>query len=186
MKIILASNSPRRKEFLRKNGFEFEVQSSTFEEKNFTNDPIELTTFFAFNKAKNVFDGIKDKTDVLVIGADTVVCFNGQLLGKPKDKTDAKKMLRALSGKTHEVISAFAIVKKDLTIVDYDVTKVTFFELNDKLIIEYVNSNLPLDKAGSYGIQDGFPLVEKISGSFDNVVGLPTEKLFPTLQKLIN
>lgn len=186
MKLILASNSPRRKEFLTKYGFEFEVISSPYQERNFTDDPYILTKEFALGKAQSVFDKLDNKDDYLVLGADTVVYFDGKILGKPKDKLDAKKMLTNLSGKSHLVISGFAIVSKNSTVVDADLSYVTFNNLNSQLIDDYVNSGLPLDKAGSYGIQDGFNIVKQVDGSYDNVVGLPTEKILPILKDFLS
>ncbi len=185
MKLVLASNSPRRKEFLRNNGFEFEVISSPYSEINFTTDPFELTKAFAFGKAMSVYDSLENKDECVVLGADTVVYFDGKILGKPKDKTDAIETLKKLSNKTHLVISGYAVITSTQTIIDTDVSKVVFNKLDDNLIYEYVNSLLPLDKAGSYGIQDGYNLVKQVIGSYDNVVGLPTEKVIPLLKTLI-
>lgn len=185
MKLILASNSPRRKEFLANSGFTFTAISSPFDEVNFTDNPFDLTKNFALGKAKSVFDNLSDKTDAVVLGADTVVCFDGKILGKPKDSEDAIKTLKALSNKTHLVISGYAIVCKNETIVDTDVSQVIFNELSDELIERYVASGLPLDKAGSYGVQDGYNLVKEIKGSYNNVVGLPTEKVIPLLHKIL-
>ena len=185
MELILASNSPRRKELLTKGGYVFSIIKSDFEELLLTNDPITTAVSFAKGKANDVYLHLEDKIDKIVLGADTVVCLDGEILGKPKDKTDAIRMLSMLSGKTHKVVTGFCVILNDKIVTDYDVTDVTFNKLTKEKINEYISSGLYVGKAGSYGIQDGFNLVEKISGSLNNVIGLPTEKVFSLLDKLI-
>ncbi len=185
MELILASNSPRRKELLSQGGYTFSVIKSDFEELLLTNDPITTAVSFAEGKAKDIYLKLEDKKDKIVFGADTVVFLNGKILGKPKSKSDAKRMLDELSGNTHKVITGFCLITNTNVICDYDVTDVTFNKLSEKQINEYILSGLYVGKAGSYGIQDGFNLVEKISGSLNNVIGLPTEKVFPLINKLI-
>ncbi len=184
MKLILASNSPRRKEILTKYGYEFSVIPSTFDEIGEKETPKKTVEFYALSKAQDVFDKLRDQRAV-VLGADTVVCLEGEILGKPKNKTDAINMLKKLSGKTHQVITAYAIIKKDQKMVNSVTTSVTFNQLTDNLITEYVNTGLPLDKAGSYGIQDGFNLVKEYRGSLNNVIGLPIEDIKPYLDKFL-
>ena len=174
MELILASNSPRRKELLEKYGFKFKIVPSNFNEDELKSSHVETVKSYAFNKALDVFNRLK-QDDVVVLGADTIVYLDGKILGKPKNVNQAISMLSSLSGKTHEVITAYSLIRKDKILTDYVTSKVTFNVLDKNLILEYVNTGSPLDKAGAYGIQDGFDLVKEIEGSFNNVVGLPIE-----------
>ena len=182
MKLILASNSPRRKEILEKGGFAFEIINSDYEEKVSSSNPVFTAETFALGKAKSVFDKLPNKEDLVVLGADTVV-YNGLILGKGKSDNDAKAMLKTLSNKTHQVITGYAIVYNGGEIVSHVKTDVTFNDLSDQLIDEYVGSGLYKGKAGCYGIQDGYPLVKSYDGSLSNVIGLPEEAVFPLLKK---
>lgn len=173
MNIILASNSPRRKELLKSIGVNFTVIPSNYEEPKITLPPEEYAVFLAFNKANSVFS----THGGIVLGADTIVVYNDMILGKPKDEFDAVNTLKLLSGKTHKVITGYAIISNNKIIKDYCVTKVTFNELSNQTINAYVKTKSPLDKAGAYGIQDGFDLVKEINGDYDNVVGLPTKDI---------
>ena len=184
MKLILASKSPRRKDILENHGYHFTVQTVEFKEINKDLAPAEIAVHNAYGKAKATFDSLKDKNAV-VLGADTIVCLDGKILGKPKDENDAKLMLRSLSGRSHVVTTGYAIIAKCFEIKEYDQSLVTFNTLSNELIDEYIASGLPLDKAGSYGIQDGYPLVKEYSGSFNNIVGLPIEDIKPTLDELL-
>ena len=184
MKLILASNSPRRREILTSGGFTFEIITSDYEETAFSVSPVLTAETFALGKAKSVFDSLPNKQDFIVLGADTVV-FNGLILGKGKDEQDARAMLKSLSGKTHEVITGYAILYGDKQIVGHEKTAVTFDQLSDELIDEYIASGLYKGKAGCYGIQDGYPLVKRYDGSLSNVIGLPEEKVFPILKELL-
>ena len=184
MKLILASNSPRRKEILTNGGYQFEIITSDYEETCFCQDPVLTAQTFALGKAKSVFDNLENKDDCVVLGADTVV-FNGTILGKGKNDEDAKSMLKTLSGKTHTVITGYAIVSAKKEIVSCTKTDVTFNNLTDEQINEYVASGLYKGKAGCYGIQDPFPLVSHYNGSLSNVIGLPKEDIFPLLDKLL-
>ena len=171
MNIILASNSPRRKELLEKAGYIFTISPSLSEENaDKTLPPDKYTEALAYDKAFSVF---AKNTDAIVIGADTVVYFNGEYLGKAKTKLDAKKILINLSNNTHTVTTGYAIISKDKVIKGSVTTTVTFNNLTIKEIDRYLDSNLWFGKAGAYGIQDGFNLVKKIDGDYDNVVGLP-------------
>jgi septum formation protein len=184
MKLILASNSPRRRDILTNGGFSFEVICSDYEENSFSSDPVLTAQTFAYGKAKSVFDSLENKSDYLVLGADTVV-YNGSILGKGKDAQDAKNMLKTLSNKTHTVITGYALISTRKEIVSSVKTQVTFNDLTDKLIDEYVSSGLYKGKAGCYGIQDPFPLVAHYNGSLSNVIGLPEEEIFPQLKELL-
>ena len=184
MNLILASNSPRRKEILEKFGFTFTVIKSDYEEKENISDPQLLVKTFAFNKAKSVFDSLEEKDEAVVLGADTVVVFDGKILGKPKDKKDAENMLKSLSGKTHSVFTGYAVIEKEKTFSGVCETKVTFNDLSDSFIRDYVATGSPMDKAGAYGIQDG-SLVKDYVGSYYNVIGLPIEDISPILKELL-
>ncbi len=181
MNVILASNSPRRKKLLEDANVCFEVIPSAIEEKveNY-NSVYQLAEILATNKATEVFS----KHGGIVIGADTIVSYNGKIFNKPINKQDAIDTLKLLSGKTHEVITGYAIISSEVKIISHEITKVTFNDLSDETILNYVNTGSPLDKAGSYGIQDGFNLVKNIDGSYNNVVGLPVEKIVEILRKI--
>lgn len=181
MELILASNSPRRKEILTNANVKFKVIKPVNEEiPPAINNVYLYAEILAKQKAIEVFN----KTPTIVLGADTVVCFNGKIIGKPKDKTDAINTLKMLSNNTHEVITGYAIITNNGQYIGHDITEVTFNELSDNLINSYVESGSPLDKAGSYGIQDGYNLVKEIKGSYYNVMGLPIEKILKVLNNL--
>lgn len=170
MKVLLASASPRRRQLLAQITA-FEVEPSSFEERAAGLSARETALSFARGKARDVF---LKHPDCLVLGADTVVCLNGEIFGKPKDAADAKRMLRLLSGKTHSVFTGVCLMRSGAAAEGVDETRVTFLPLSEEEIDAYVASGLPFGKAGAYGIQDG-GLVEKIEGSYSNVVGLPLE-----------
>lgn len=183
-KIVLASSSPRRKDILNKLDLEFEIIPSSYEEVleslDFTYEKIEE---LAYNKAKCVVEEVKESS--LVIGADTVVVLDGQILGKPKDQVDAVDMLQKLSGKTHFVVTSICIIDSENLAQKLTSTTsyVEFEALSSDMINEYVQNYKPLDKAGSYGIQElpeGF--VKGIKGSFENIIGLCSQSLINTLQ----
>ena len=184
-KLILASNSPRRSELLNRANLPFEKVVSDYEEIATINDPISTAKGFAFGKAKSVFSALKNSEEYIVLGADTIVVLDDQILGKPTDFAHAKSMLKSLSNRWHYVITAYAILGQDIEIVDCEKTKVLFNDLSDCVIDEYIEKGLPFGKAGAYGIQDGYPLVKEYDGSYDNVVGLPTEKIVPIIKNLI-
>lgn len=184
-KIILASASPRRKKLLEKAGLKFEVAESGIEEKlkeKLTAD--ELTKRLSLEKAKTVAPKFKNS---LIIAADSVVVINGKILGKPKDEKDAVGILERLNGKKHYSVTSFTIydtgTKKSIT---KSVRTVIYFnKVSKQDIIDYVFSKNTLDKAGAYGIQE-LPkkFIKKITGDFDNVVGLPTQSVLKELKKL--
>ncbi|MEG0329834.1 MAG: Maf family protein [Longicatena sp.] len=182
--IILASKSPRRKELLEDSGLSFRVQCEKTEEILDTTLSLEeAIKKIAYKKAKAVF--IKH-ANAIVIGADTMVCLGSEVIGKPKDKEDACRILHLLSGKTHKVISGVAILSKETEIIFSQVTSVTFYELSEHLIQSYVHTLEPYDKAGAYGIQGkGKLFVKEIQGDYNNVVGLPIAKVYRELLKLI-
>ena len=170
--LILASASPRRKELLEGAGYRFEVIPSTCEEivpENLA--PKDIVEGLAYQKALDVY---ALHPEAVVLGADTVVCFDGEVLGKPKDKEDAARMLRLLSGQTHEVRTGFALLAPGIEFVSSEAAMVTFFTLSDEEIERYIATGEPMDKAGAYGIQGkGAVLVRSVLGDYFNVVGLP-------------
>lgn len=181
-KIILASASPRRKELLKLLDIDFDIIVSNCEEV--FDD--ELSVYenlknIAYLKAYDVF---KDNNDKLVIGADTVVYSDDRVLLKPKDKDDAREMIKFLSGKTHCVISGISVITKEKSISTAVETKVTFKELDDKEIEEYINTNEPYDKAGGYAVQGiAGKFISKIEGDYFNVVGLSISTLYDMLKE---
>ena len=151
MRFILASKSPRRKEILSDLGLKFEVITADTDESCDIKDPCALVRELALRKGRAVADGIDG--DTLIIASDTVVACNGEILGKPKDKADARRMLDMLSGSRHDVISGIAIITKDKEAVASEVTHVIFDKLSESDKELYVNSDEPYDKAGAYAIQ---------------------------------
>ncbi len=185
MELILASASPRRKEILTEYGYKFKVITSNYEEKSNQKNPKKLAVTYAESKAQDVFNSLEEKEDKIVLGADTVVFYKGEILGKPKNEEDAFITLKKLSNKTHKVITGYAIVGNDFIKKGYVVSKVRFNELSNEQIKEYIKTKSPLDKAGAYGIQDDFPLVKKYKGSLKNIIGLPIEKISKKIDKII-
>ncbi|MFY9179231.1 MAG: Maf family protein [Venatoribacter sp.] len=172
MKLVLASSSPRRQELLNQIGVEFSVQVQAVDEAPLPNElPQDYVARLALNKAQAV---AVHNPGLIVLGADTTVVLDGHIITKPCDKQDAKAILARLSGRTHEVLTAVALVSDTRFDVEVVSTEVTFQVLTDELIQCYVNTNEPMDKAGAYGIQGfGAVLVAKLVGSYSNVVGLP-------------
>ena len=184
-KIILASGSPRRQQFFKDLNLDFEIRLKDIEEIYPDNlQGVAITNYLAQLKA-NAFDGEIAENEILVT-SDTIVWLNRKALGKPKDYDDAFLILKSLSNETHEVITSvcFKTINKVETI--FDVTKVTFNQLTDEVIHYYLENYKPFDKAGAYGIQDWIGLIgiTRIDGSYTNVVGLPTEKVYQYLSKL--
>lgn len=180
MKIILGSGSPRRKEILSKLGIEFEVRVSKAEEYSEKKDPVEYARELSLKKAKD----IKIIDNEMLITADTIVAFNNEILGKPKNEKDAFNMLKKLSGEKHLVITGITFRTLSEINTIHDVTEVYFHDLPDEIIRYYIDKYNPLDKAGSYGIQDfGGSFIEKINGDYYNVMGLPLNKVFLYLYK---
>ena len=184
-KLILASSSPRRKELLSYTQLPFEIVVSHVEEHfNERSTPEEIVQVLALQKAEAVAN-ILDQ-DVVVLGADTIVTIDNQILGKPKDETEARRMLKQLSGREHIVYTGVAIVSADESTTFYEETKVEFWELSDEEINNYIKSGEPFDKAGAYGIQQlGSILVKRIDGDYFNVVGLPIAKTVRELKKFL-
>ncbi len=187
-KIILASNSPRRKKILTDLGLDFEVIPSNYEEKLETDTfSYDLIEDLATQKACDVVRRVGH--DEIVLGADTVVVLHNKILGKPKDKEDAFRMLRELSGQTHMVVTALCGIntKINRAVLLSTTSYVRFKELSVELINYYIDEFNPLDKAGSYGIQelpDG--ILDKYEGSFENIIGLAPEAVIAVLEQLGN
>lgn len=181
MKFLLASNSPRRRELLSGLVPAFEVVPSRFEEIAKEGERGEERCLrFAEGKAREVFARFPDAA---VLGADTVVVFGGEILGKPKDEADAFEMLRFLSGKTHSVYTGVCLVTPEGERSGVEETCVTFRPLSDEEILSYIKTGSPFDKAGAYGIQDsGFAAAFR--GSYSNVVGLPLERVREYVKEL--
>lgn len=184
--IILASKSPRRQELLQMMGIDFKVVLRDVDEsypEGLT--PTQIALHIAEKKAKAFDEVIQDE---IVITADTIVCLEGKILGKPENEAHAFEILSDLSGKRHEVITAVCLLKNHQLISFYDISEVFFKELNEEQIQYYISNYAPMDKAGAYGIQEwiGLVAVEKINGSYSNIVGLPTQRLYEELQKLID
>ncbi|MFT7351616.1 MAG: septum formation protein [Flavobacterium sp.] len=178
-KIILASGSPRRQQFLKDLGVTFEIRLREIEEI-FPNNlkAQEITDYLSKLKAQAFTKEIKD--DELIITSDTIVWLDNIAIGKPKDADDAFNILKKLSGKTHEVITSVCFTTSKKSDIINEITKVTFSDLSDDAIWHYINNCKPFDKAGAYGIQEWIGLIgiSKIEGSYTNVVGLPTEKVY--------
>lgn len=180
--IVLASQSPRRIQFLKDLGLQFTVQPTQVDESfDHQLQGSEITDFLCQLKA-NAFRFESD--DQLVITCDTIVWNNNKALNKPSDFNEAFDMIASLKNKTHQVISSICIKTKDKTNVLNDTTTVTFSNLTDEEITYYINTFQPYDKAGAYGIQEWIGLIgiEKIEGSYTNVVGMPMEKLYHALK----
>ena len=199
-RIILASASPRRKELLEQIGIEFEICPAKGEELITKTAPYEVVMELSKQKAEEIASmvlsfneshkEITTPTDVLVIGADTVVAHEGKILGKPKDEEDAKRMLRSLSGNTHSVFTGvtFVLIDKEGRggeVVFYEKTDVTMHTMSELEIERYVATGEPMDKAGAYGIQGKCAIyIEKIVGDYNNVVGLPISRVYQELKKI--
>jgi septum formation protein len=183
-KVILASKSPRRQELLRLMDIDFRIVLKEVDESYPTGlSPEEVAVYIATKKAE-AFD--EDITDEVVLTADTIVVIDGQILGKPETPEHAVEMLKMLSGRVHRVITGVCLLYNGQYNKFYDVSEVFFRKLMDEEISSYVEKYSPLDKAGSYGIQERIGLIgiECINGSYTNVVGLPTEKVYQQLKKL--
>ena len=188
--IVLASGSPRRKELLAKTGLKFSVVVSGGEEKAETSDPAETVEKLSLDKASAVADLLQaEKEPQLIIGADTVVACDGEILGKPSDREDAFRMLWKLQGQTHQVYTGVTLLlKKKHTWQAHtfsEKTDVQFYPVSREELLEYIKTGEPMDKAGSYGIQGKFGIyVKGICGDYNNVVGLPVGRLVYELKKM--
>lgn len=192
-KIILGSASPRRRELLSQIGLEFEVVISHKEECYESTVPEEIVKELALMKAENAASELEDRgglNDTVVIGADTIVVLDHQILGKPKNEKDAYQMLSDLQGRAHQVYTGAAILdfghdgKRDVCVHAVE-TKVYVHEMDRQEILSYINTGEPMDKAGAYGIQGKFAAyIDKIEGDYYNVVGLPVSYVYQQLKKI--
>ena len=182
--VILASGSPRRQQFFKDLEIDFSIQLKEIEEIYPENLKGVAITDYLSNLKSDAFSTLNDND--LLITSDTIVWLEGKALGKPKDTKEAFTMLRAMSGKKHEVITSVCIKSNSFRKIINDITSVTFKELSDEEIQYYINNYKPFDKAGAYGIQEwiGFIGIDKIEGSYFNVVGLPVHKLYKELMNL--
>ncbi len=182
--IILASKSPRRQELLKLMGFDFQVVLREVDESYPPGlSPSEIAVYISEKKAK-AFDLLIENE--IVITADTIVSLDGKIMGKPENEDHAFVMLSELSGKRHDVITGVSLLKNHKVSSFYELTEVFFKEISAEQIRYYINTCQPMDKAGAYGIQEwiGLVAVERINGSYSNVVGLPTHRLYSELCKL--
>ena len=180
MKLILASKSPRRKELLKKIGVDFEISAPKNAEIFVKGMPIDdAIKLIALKKAQEIYE---KGGGGAVLSADSVVVFGGEVIGKPESPADAVNILKKLSGKEHLVKTAIAFIGDGFFYNECITSKVVFNELSDEFIKAYVESGSPLDKAGAYGIQDK-GIVKEYYGSYDNIVGLPTERVDEILIK---
>ncbi|MBC2851443.1 septum formation protein Maf [Cetobacterium sp. 8H] len=182
--MILASKSPRRKEILNQLGFQLEIKVKDVEE---VSSKIELTDKIKDISYKKVVEVAKENRTSFVVGADTLVEINGEVLGKPNDETEAREMLKKLSGKEHRVITAYTLInlEKNINISEAVESKVFFKTISNDEIDWYIESREPMDKAGAYGIQGlGAIFVDKIEGDFFSIMGFPINHFVKTLKKL--
>lgn len=185
-KVILASNSPRRKELLAGLGVDYEIRTLPDVDETYpeTLKGADIPLFIAKEKA-DAYLGMMQPGE-LMITADTIVWLDGRVLGKPKDREDALQMLRDMSGHTHEVFTGVCITTTEWQRSFAARTEVSFSELSEEEIVYYVDKYQPMDKAGAYGVQEwiGFIGVENISGSYYNIMGLPVQRLYKELEKI--
>ncbi len=200
MKLILASASPRRRELLTQIGVDFEVQPAQGEEKTTKVQPDEVVMELAEQKAREIYES---NCENLILGADTVVVYQGEILGKPKDEADALRMLSMLSGNVHEVYTGVSLLCQSLQGLAecsgkspsfhsaedghrfFEKTAVTMYPITEAEILDYIKSGEPMDKAGAYGIQGmGAKFIKKIDGDYNNVVGLPVARIYQELMQL--
>ena len=183
-KILLASKSPRRKQLLAELGFKFEIVHQDIEE-SFPQDISirEIPSFLANKKAKAVFS--KLKKNQIILASDTIVLQNNTIHHKPKDHSDAKRILRNLSDSTHEVITGVCLMNTKKTVSFSCISKVFFASITEQEIDFYINKYQPFDKAGAYAIQEwiGMAKIKKIEGSYHNIVGLPTHEVYQAIIK---
>lgn len=181
--IILASKSPRRQELMKALNLDFTVELKEVDESYPSGlAPAEVAVYISEKKAK----AFGQQEGKIIITADTIVALDGEILGKPEDRNHAIEMLKKLSGRTHEVYTGVTLIKDGKLTSFYDLTEVSCRVVSDQEIDFYIDNYKPFDKAGSYGVQDwwGLIVVQQMNGSYTNVMGLPTEKLYQYLSGL--
>ncbi|KAF2337184.1 Maf-like protein [Flavobacterium daemonense] len=184
--LILASGSPRRQQFFKDLDLDFEIRLKEIEEVYPPElEGAEITDYLAALKA-SAFDGELKENEILIT-SDTIVWHQNKALGKPKNAEEAFEMIKSMSNTTHEVFTSVCFRTENTSTVINDVTKVTFNALSDEAILYYIDNYKPYDKAGAYGIQEwfGFMAVAKVEGSYTNVMGLPTAKVYDYLSTLV-
>ena len=191
VRLVLASASPRRRELLSQIGLEFTVMPSTKEENAKTTEAGALVQELSRQKAVDIWEQLSGgqgqnpdaDPELLVIGADTVVCCEGKILGKPHSREAAAEMLTALQGRSHDVYTGVTLYSQSETVTFFECTQVEFYPMTEVEISEYIDSKEPMDKAGAYGIQGlGARFVKGIRGDYNNVVGLPVGRLYQELK----
>lgn len=193
-KIVLASASPRRRELLRQIGLEFEVIPSNIEEKSKSLIPSQMVMELSEGKAMDIYEKLPEETkaSVWVVGADTIVAFGDQIMGKPENRRHAVEMLSRLQGSTHQVYTGVTLVgqsgkeDKPFKVSFYEKTDVTMYPMSREEILAYVDTGEPMDKAGAYGIQGRCAaFIKEIRGDYNNVVGLPVGRLYQEMKKCL-
>lgn len=185
--VILASGSPRRKELLEQIGVKFQVITSNKEEIIASTNPEEVVKDLAAMKAEDVASGVSGPA--VILGADTVVVYRGQILGKPKDREEAVRMISSFAGDEHQVYTGVCMIKKESDgtakkISFAEGTRVTVYPMTEQEILDYVESGEPMDKAGAYAIQGLFaPYIKEISGDYYNIVGFPVAGIYQRLKE---
>ncbi len=185
--VILASGSPRRKELLEQIGVRFQIITSNKDEIITSTNPEDVVKELSMMKAEDVAAGVSGPA--IILGADTVVAYNGQILGKPKDKEEAVRMISSFAGDDHQVYTGVCIIRKEADgsiqkISFAEGTKVTVYPMTEQEIFDYVESGEPMDKAGAYAIQGLFaPYIKEISGDYYNIVGFPIAGLYQRLKE---
>ena len=186
--IILASQSPRRRELLTQIGLEFEVHPAGGEEIITSTDPVEVVKSLSTQKAAAVKEELEPQLpeNWLVIGADTIVVYDGKILGKPKDEADAIRMLRMLQGQTHSVYTGVTLLEEGKQTTFAEETKVSMYPMTEEEIAWYVSTKEPMDKAGAYGIQGAFGIyIRGIEGDYNTIVGLPLARVYQEMKEYI-
>jgi septum formation protein len=182
-KLILGSQSPRRKELLSWLNIEFEIVTADLDEISNEIVPQKIALDLALQKARAVKEKCNVRDNNFIIAADTIVVLNNIIYGKPKDRNDAEKILNELAGKAHQVITGVCFCHNGIERVFFDQTDVTFNPISSDIMKNYLDTNDSLDKAGAYGIQGpGLTFISKINGSYSNVVGFPLDKVITELQ----
>ncbi len=183
--IVLASQSPRRRSLMSKITNDFLTYVSDIDEHGSykLGNYLDIVRDISYRKAKKAKEAYPNE---IILAADTIVVFGDEILGKPKDKEDAIRMLKELSNQEHLVITGYTLINKNKELTSHVISRVLFNELSDDLINRYVESGSPLDKAGAYGIQDNkdFPIVKSYEGSYENIVGFPTDEIKKDIENI--